>query len=217
MNSEEKRVIYCSGPLFCPEERYGMALVAETLEASGFDTFLPQRDGLEKIVMPLVRARRFQGGIFGKINLFVSKGIFCLDLFQIVERCHALVINMNGRVPDEGGVAEAAIAFTLGKPVILYKHDDRSAFCGHDNSMILGLSQDFTTVDDIKQIPVLLKRLLADTVFPAQDTLPETLKKRVEFGREIWSSLNKVRDNPSLTRKGNEILRLAARFGGRNI
>lgn len=103
--------IYCSGPLFCPEEIAGMTHIARTLESAGHETFLPHRDGVEAYVLgraggPLARLPGMDS-ILGAIG----KAIFALDVYQIVVRCDALVFNMNGRVPDEGGVVETAIAF----------------------------------------------------------------------------------------------------------
>ena len=49
-------IIYCSGPLFCPEEQGGMAALARVLEDAGYGTFLPQRDGLEAY---LLRCRQY--------------------------------------------------------------------------------------------------------------------------------------------------------------
>ena len=49
------------------------------------------------------------------------------------------MFTQHGRVPDEGAVSEAAIAWAMGKPVIAYKTDVRSAFMGHDNPLVTGL------------------------------------------------------------------------------
>ena len=76
-----------------------------------------------------------------------------LAVFQLAVRCEGLVLNLNGRVPDEGGVFEAAVAFTLGVPVVLYKRDHRSLLHGEDNAMITGLSHDFSSVNKLKRLP----------------------------------------------------------------
>lgn len=47
---------------------------------------------------------------------------------------------MNGRVPDEGAVSEAAMAFAVGHPVVIYKNDARSLVGGKDNPLVAGLS-----------------------------------------------------------------------------
>lgn len=149
MPPTKKIRVYCSGPLFSPEERAAMAAISDILEHSGFETFLPQRDGLEAWVMGLANSPVALPGV----TEMVHKAIFAVDVYQIFEGCDALVFNMNGRVPDEGAVAETAMAFTAGKPLVIYKHDDRTVFGGHDNSMVSGLSATFSKVRDMAGIP----------------------------------------------------------------
>ncbi|MBI5843395.1 MAG: nucleoside 2-deoxyribosyltransferase [Deltaproteobacteria bacterium] len=149
MTHSKKIRVYCSGPLFSPEERAAMASISEALEKAGFETFLPQRDGLEYWVMGLANTPVALPGVTG----LVHRAIFAVDVFQIFEGCDALVFNMNGRVPDEGAVAETAMAFTAGKPLVIYKNDDRTVFGGHDNSMVSGLSVSFSKVRNVEEIP----------------------------------------------------------------
>ncbi|MDA3896592.1 MAG: nucleoside 2-deoxyribosyltransferase [Desulfobacteraceae bacterium] len=144
------KIVYCSGPLFCPEEIGSMTAISNVIENAGFQTFLPHRDGLEAYILKLVNSPV-------NINIFksrdmVERAVFALDVFQVVKRCSAFVFNMNGRVPDEGGVAEAAIAFAAGKPVIIYKNDYRSVFNGCDNSMVSGLTFS-AKINHINNIP----------------------------------------------------------------
>ena len=42
-----KQRIYCAGPLFNEPEKREMAEISAMLEGAGYETFLPQRDGLE--------------------------------------------------------------------------------------------------------------------------------------------------------------------------
>lgn len=149
MTPPKKIRVYCSGPLFSPEERAAMAEISDVLEKAGFETFLPQRDGLEAWVMGLANTPVALPGVTG----LVHRAIFAVDVFQIFEGCDALVFNMNGRVPDEGAVAETAMAFSAGKPLVIYKNDDRTVFGGHDNSMVSGLSASFSKVRDVADIP----------------------------------------------------------------
>ena len=58
------RIVYCSGPLFCPEELGVMRSIAQTLEDAGYQTFLPQRDGVEAFVMNQVDAPLANAWIF---------------------------------------------------------------------------------------------------------------------------------------------------------
>ncbi|MCA9774291.1 MAG: nucleoside 2-deoxyribosyltransferase [Myxococcales bacterium] len=187
--------VYCSGPLFCPEEIAAMRSIAETLEAAGFATFLPQRDGVEPYVLPAV-----ERGVLGSVRArrleeFLGRAIFALDIHEIVEGCDALVFNLNGRVPDEGAAVEAGVAFAIGKPVVLYKRDARAAFRGHDNAMIRGLARDYLAVRDVSALPGALERALraAGKSRAPENALPPRLREVCVFGRRVARVLAAVR------------------------
>jgi nucleoside 2-deoxyribosyltransferase len=179
-------IVYCSGPLFSPEEVAAMTVVARELEGAGFATFVPHRDGVEAFVMPLANTPLDSN--FLRLRDAIDKAIFAVDVFQIVERCAAVVVNANGRVPDEGAVAEAAIAFATGVPVVIYKRDARAPFRGRDNAMLTGLAT-VPTVSELSAIPASVDKALAGHVTatrPAKDTV---LAATVDRGRRLWSLL----------------------------
>ena len=62
-----------------------------------------------------------------------------------------MVWNLNGRVPDEGAVSEAAIAWTLGRPLVAFCDDARSLIEGRINPLLVGLVE-FESVDLIADI-----------------------------------------------------------------
>lgn len=130
--------IYCSGPLFCAEEVGGMSAIAKVLEAAGHTTFLPHRDGLEPYVL------RFGDsalpGLVPGLRAGVDYAIFALDAWELLANCDAVVCNLNGRVPDEGMIVEASLAFACGIPVVFYKSDARAPFGGQDNAMLTALA-----------------------------------------------------------------------------
>lgn len=130
--------VYCSGPLFSPEERSAMAEIATVLKSAGYETFLPQRDGLEPVFLPFLNSPLNIAAL--GLSKLADRSVFRFDLHQLVNRCDVLVMNVNGRVPDEGACVEAGIAFALGKPVVLYKDDARTVFNGLDNAMLSGLT-----------------------------------------------------------------------------
>lgn len=183
-----KPLVYCSGPLFCPEEIAGMGAIARVLEDAGYGTFLPHRDGLEYYLMRHANSP-LSGLPFAQSAS--SRAVFALDVYQIVERCDHFVFNMNGRVPDEGGVAETAIAYAAGKPVIIYKNDARSLFNGIDNSMLTCLAH-APIVDDVNDIPAAIERLAAKTpAFDYGKNAPPAMQKTVTLGRSIWSAMER--------------------------
>ena len=172
--------------MFCPEEIAGMTAIATVLEQAGFGTFVPHRDGLERFVMGLVNTP-LNNNIFKARNA-INTAIFALDCFQIIKRCDYFVLNMNGRVPDEGAVAEAGIAFAVGKPLVLYKNDRRSIFKGADNSMLIGLSA-LKPVSDIRKLPeaVILAESRIQTM--NRSVLPEHVERIARTGEKIWHVL----------------------------
>lgn len=177
--------VYCSGPLFCAEEVGGMQAIANCLEDAGMRTFLPHRDGLEPWVMRFANLPPLPG-----TRSRIDAAIFSLDVYELVEACDAIVFNMNGRVPDEGGIVEASIAFAAGIPVVLYKRDIRAPFGGHDNSMLLGLT--------------------GGKIITAPHQLPDAVRKAVQEreGRQVALS-------PQLTaavRRGRKVSRVVERF-----
>ena len=190
-----KEHVYCSGPLFSPEERDTMAQIALTLEEAGYGTFLPQRDGVEAHVMKMVNSPL-------NINVFnirkqIDRAIFSLDIYQLIERCDYIVLNMNGRVPDEGGLIEAAVAWSTGIPLLIYKNDDRTAFKGKDNSMITGLAVT-EKVDDISQIPEALAKLKKKfggkkETAASLEHLPAHVREAMAHGRKVDGILQKLR------------------------
>ena len=193
--AQTKKRVYCSGPLFSPEEQWGMEAISTILEKAGYDTFLPQRDGLEKYVMGLANDPRVTNKMFRRINTFVNRAIFSVDVYQILEGCDYLVFNMNGRVPDEGGVVETGIAFAAQKPLVIYKKDYRTKFNGSDNSMLTGLSYTFSTVGKMEQIPAELEKVarILDSMGPnpyKDNNIPPHIKKVLSFGRKVWKFLS---------------------------
>ena len=149
------RKIYCAGPLFNVKEKEEMAEIAAVLEAHSFEVFLPQRDGIE--FADLVESFDSLGIPEGEARDVLNRAVFSLDVVQVLDS-DGLVLNMNGRVPDEGAVVEAGIAWSAGKRVVIFKNDTRTLVSGNDNPLLLGLS-DFTTVDNISKIPEAFDKL----------------------------------------------------------
>jgi len=180
--------VYCAGPLFNQAERDEMTAIAEGLVAAGYDVYLPHRDGMEfRLVLDVLVDRGWEHAIAGQ---FLHEAIFALDVYQVAMDCDALVWNLNGRVPDEGAVSEAAIAWTLGKPIVAYKDDVRSLIAGRYNPLLVGLV-DFTTVDAIDDIPAALAREIASQPPPEIDPnrLPPRLQQAVEAGAALWETM----------------------------
>ncbi len=193
--------VYCSGPLFCAEEVGAMQAIADTLEAAGMRTFLPHRDGLEPWVMRFANAPG--QNLIPPIRRRIDQAIFALDVYELIEDCDAIVFNMNGRVPDEGGVVEASIAFAAGKPVVLYKRDIRAPFGGQDNAMLLGLTGGRVIAE---------RRALPDAVREAVErggqgvTVSPSLAAAVESGRRVSKLLARLPEKLGKQRWDEDVL-----------
>lgn len=182
--------VYCAGPLFNPKEREEMSEIAQALEEAGFDTFLPQRDGLELTVCVEALARK---GIDRHIAArMISRAIFALDVYQVLEACDAIVVNLNGRVPDEGAVSEAALAWCEGKAVVGYKADGHAAFHAGDNPLVAGLF-DFNLCGSVGEVvPAINHSLTAHkTQQQRKSDRRQQIASCLTLGEQIWRALQR--------------------------
>jgi nucleoside 2-deoxyribosyltransferase len=180
--------IYCAGPLFNQAERDEMTAIAEALVAAGYAVYLPHRDGMEfRLVHDVLIDRGWEAAIAGQ---FLHEAIFALDVYQLAVDCQAMVWNLNGRVPDEGAVSEAAMVWTLGKPLVAYRNDVRSMIAGRMNPLLAGLV-DFTWVETIDAIvPALQEELiLQPPMARSLEELSPRMRKAVSEGSVLWSHL----------------------------
>ena len=179
--------IYCAGPLFNRPEREEMAEIARTLEEAGFSAFLPHRD---VFVFEDVH-REFQRGGYGSAEAtrMIQQAIFWLDAYEVLSACQGLVLNLNGRVPDEGAVAEAAMAWVAGKATVLYKADSRSLIQGSDNPLVLGLGN-FVSVSTIPEIAYAFTQLFRARRPGPEAPLPRAVKSAVDSGRRLAKLLS---------------------------
>lgn len=182
------RRVYCAGPLFNEAERREMLRIAYVLRRAGFEAFVPHADGMEFAdVLPYLVGQGHDAAQAGKL---LHEAVFALDVYQVVVECGSLVFNINGRAPDEGGVAEATMAWMLGKPLVLYKDDCRSAVAGRDNPLVVGQTG-FQTVSDIELLPDALRRRI-DELSPDEDqsvACPDHLQATLEAGGRLWREL----------------------------
>ena len=180
--------VYCAGPLFNKMERDEMAELADALKGAGLEAFLPQRDGLEYV--PCVEALLGFGVAAGLAKQFISRAIFALDVYQVIEACDAIVVNLNGRVPDEGAVSEAAMAWCAGKVVVGYKADGRSVFMGQDNPLVAGLF-DFEICETVEQaVDQTVSQLTRAQPSSLAYEKKEAYRATIQFGKKIWEFMS---------------------------
>jgi nucleoside 2-deoxyribosyltransferase len=190
----KKKRIYCSGALFCPTEVSEMAKISNTLEDAGYDTYLPQRDGGETILMMLAD-NPFAGSNFTHpISNFLSNTSFALDIYEIL-KCDYFLINLNGRVPDDGAISELGVAFAAGKPIVQFKSDIRSMFNGRDHPMISGATSNLPSVSQLGLIPNAIEQI-ANYVNSFGENqyfelnIPHNVKQIIDRGFKVWKFLH---------------------------
>lgn len=180
--------IYCAGPLFNASERAEMEMLADILQQAEFRTFLPHRDAF---LFSAIASDIMLAGYPRDIAQWMARqAIFALDVFQVLVGCDGLIMNLNGRVPDEGAVAEAAIAWTAGKPIVLFKDDARAPLEGLDNPLVAGLSA-FRLVTRSEDLPRAMARVLTGQRRGSfqEDSLPMSVQQTLQRGRLIADSL----------------------------
>ena len=192
-----KAIVYCAGPQYSPEESNGMLEIASLLEKNGFYTYLSRRDGLEYLILQLKNNPDVEPAQLNDFLTTMNKIAFALETFQVIRRCDSLFLNMNGRVPDEGSIFKASLAFSAGKPVTIYKNDNRSVFNGYDNSMIVGLSAGLPIVKKLNRIPEGLSKAIdncptSDGTFYHKDQISPFVRRAVDFGEEVWRLHNEL-------------------------
>jgi len=189
--------IFTCGPSYHPEEQRSMRRIAHYLERSGFNTYLPSRDGIEQFLLDMARAHDINDPKFNEVYDIASRISFALEIFQIIEACDCTVLNINGRVPDEGSVFKAAVAFGAGKPVVNYKYDSRILFPNGDNAMITGLTPDFKPVNKFSEMAKKLSKLIKKSKKQGEnpykgDNIPPLVRKWIDLGRDVADFLKKA-------------------------
>lgn len=185
--------IYCAGPIFNTKEREEMEEIANVLRQNAFDVFLPHKDGLKFYDM-LSHMVDLGFESEGAKNI-LKRAIFCLDSYEVVKDCNAVIINLNGRVPDEGAIVEGAWSWILGKPTFLYKNDVRTILDGEDNPLVEGLGN-FIYINKIDQLPEVLKSFFNTHKIQDVDIFyfPKHIRRILDKGKSIATWLKKERD-----------------------
>ena len=191
---QPRMVVHLAGPAYSPEEVEGMAAIAALLEGSGFEVYLRSRDGISSVLS----SHAIPDGDSGREQqhrAVLQSAAFALEIYRLAHRCDCLVFNMNGRVPDDGGAFVAAVAFTLGKPVVLYKRDHRTKLHGNDNAMISGLSFEFSHVREPAKIPGEVSRAIGRCRESrcGPGSMPPLVRINADLGRQVWESLQRFK------------------------
>ena len=195
--------VYLAGPLFTEGERMEMEKIARALEENGFETFLPHRDGLEfNFIFPyLINILKLPPDTVARQMHYA---IDALDVYQVAAGTNSIVMNIDGRTPDEGAFAELAIAWTLGKPGVVFRTDSRSLSNGRNNPLVMGRA-DFVEARELQELPVLLNKQIREYAGhpPPIRELPLKLAQKVAAGEKIWNLLTELRLKQATTTEKN--------------
>ena len=142
--------IYISAPLFNEMELKFNETMSSFLEERGFSTYLPQRDGGEDEM--LLKDPQLWPE--------TSKRVFERDV-EALKDASALLMIMDGRVPDEGASVELGMAYAYGKICIGFQTDTRS-FATGQNNLMLDHSLSFPIVHNWKDLNKLLVKIKSD-------------------------------------------------------
>ena len=163
--------VYLSGPMFSAADLWQQAAIAAAVEGAGYETYLPQRDGIEVgNVMAMVNSVN-DPAVAGLMQ-FVREIVFSMDVYQLLSRCQSVVFNMDGRVPDDGSVVEAAAAFASGRPIVIWKTTPITMLGGTDNPMVSGLAMNWQTVNELTPLPAAIAAAVAATSTAAATRSP---------------------------------------------
>jgi nucleoside 2-deoxyribosyltransferase len=189
IRGERRKKVYCAGPMFSPAEKWEQKRIGWHLQKANYEIFLPQRDGIElKSMMDYLVAKP---EVMREVMIFtpiLRSAVFALDFYMVLQWCDAIVFNMNGRMPDDGGIVEATGAYVAGKAVVLYKETPVSFIGGDDNPMIDGLAR-FVNVQTKTGIPEAVGEAL--TVTKSHNAgwayePPPQIRNEMELGRMVW-------------------------------
>jgi nucleoside 2-deoxyribosyltransferase len=131
-----RKMIYLASPLFSSAEKAENDRICRAMER-WCDVFLPQRDG--GLVPYLIRQGLTQAEAYHTV--------FKRDLAAL-RACDALVINLDGRVVDEGAAFELGFAYALGKRCVGYRTDVRVLLPWGLNPMVTAPLTDMFTCTD---------------------------------------------------------------------
>jgi nucleoside 2-deoxyribosyltransferase len=187
--------IFLSGPMFDGADLWEQGQIQSVLQKAGYDTYLASQDGVEdeeliaNLKSPLIEMSEFQ-----KLALLVQKLGWTLDIYMATYGCDAMVFNMNGRVPDEGSVAEAANAFAVGMPVVTFKSTSITMWGPFDNPMIAALDRSWHPVTTYDAIPPAVAAAITNRDPDYHYAAPKYFADALQIGKFVRENRTAVMD-----------------------
>jgi nucleoside 2-deoxyribosyltransferase len=186
----KKKKIFLSGPMNSTSDVNGQMAISAVLKQT-FNVYLAPVDGVEiSSLIDLLANPTLFSELFLRAALLVQQIGWAHEIYQLLS-CDALVLNMDGRVPDEGAVAEAATAYMAGKPVVIYKNTVVTFWNFFNNPMVAALSSTWQVIADVCKLPEALTVALDDP--PAgkgfEYTPPPNIQEAYDFGKYVSENL----------------------------
>jgi hypothetical protein len=165
----------------------------ETALKNKFDVHVPQKDGIEVAdVMGLLNNPEVHGTamlelpVINRMVVWVTRIIEALDIYQSVEGCQCVVLNLDGRVPDEGALVEATLAWYAGVPVVPYKTTPITELGFNNNPMVNAVCGWVppceTPAEVVKAVDAATKN--PSTIDP--ECVPPHIQLFCQLGQTIW-------------------------------
>jgi nucleoside 2-deoxyribosyltransferase len=191
--AKAKLTVYIAGPMFSDADIYWQGKLESALKKAGYATYNPHKDGLEisTVMSHVNKGLALPQSEVLDVVTFAHRLVFALDVYQLIERCGAVVFNLDGRVPDEGAVSESAIAFAADKPVVAYKTTPISELGGWDNPLVQGLASQWGYVSDVAKVPAAVAKavIAMGKVKGAPASAGPRLTAVAELGAAVWQSV----------------------------
>jgi nucleoside 2-deoxyribosyltransferase len=186
--------VYLAGPMFSVGEKSEQLALARALEKD-FDVHLPQRDGIEvAAVMGLLRNPKLNGiamleaPLMDRFVTWATRTVVALDIFQAVEGCQCVVLNIDGRVPDEGAIVEATAAWYAGRPVVPFKTTPVTELGINSNPMVDAITRWAPPIDDVTRASDAVRAALRKRPAIDMSLIPTEIQELCELGRIIWET-----------------------------
>lgn len=141
--------VYIAAPLFNEMERKRNEDIALFIEALGFTTYLPQRDG--GIAYDLIEESV-------SLKSDIRRNLFNLD-YEALKASDIILFLIDGRTPDEGACIELGMGYALGKKCMGYKTDSRAMDANGDNNIMIDGCVDWFMYDNKISLGNALKRM----------------------------------------------------------
>ena len=194
-NEKAGSPVYCAGPIFSTGDRDEQEATAAALTDDGYVAYLPHRDGIDLGYMLKRFDTVLHGSAIPPVTLPLRKLVFALDVYQVLDRCQSVVVNLDGRTPDEGAVVEATAAYVAGKPIVVHKSSPITMAGGVDNPMVQGLSSTWTYVDTVEGIPEALGAAVTRFEEDPGDpyAAPPSVASIIQQGEQVFTWLDSNR------------------------